>query len=299
MLQKVTDKNANVLKTPAVNGGRNSYFNKEALGGEIIALLSVRPSLSAGEIDRCCPSSPEQQAVSDTLRKMKRQGLVRMDGRKTWRVCEGVQYNARHLESVLMYDGKTKAHVSMDMLRGLIVDALRTAFGQPRKKHLTHTELVAEFVGSGVCTKHAISQALEQLVKEGLIIKPGDRIHNYMYNYAYFAKHPSLFDGLQHANDQPDLSPNSIRAESMQDRIASLKVDAERGFPVDVPELDVSGLNETAFSESSLASDHAPDDPDETEADRRRRKMRIRRRVLVAQTRIQVQVRRRHKGQEE
>ncbi len=287
MLQKVTDQNANVLKTPAVNGGRNSYFNKEALGGEIIALLSVRPSLSAGEIDRRCPNSPEQQAVSDTLREMKRQGLVRMDGRKTWRVCEGVQYNARHLESVLMYDGKTKAHVSMDMLRGLIVDALRTAFDQPRKKHLTHTELVAEFVGGGACTKHAISQALEQLVKEGLVIKPGDRIHDYMYNYAYFAKHPSLFDGLQHANDQPDLSPNSI------------KVDAEGGFPVDAPELDVSGLNETAFSESCLASDHAPDDPDETEADRRRRKMRIRRRVLVAQTRIQVQVRRRHKGREE
>ncbi|MDA8154706.1 MAG: hypothetical protein M0003_18670 [Acidithiobacillus sp.] len=298
MLQKVTDPTGNIQKGPFKKGGSGSYFNKEALAGEIIALLSVRPSLRAGEIDRRCPNSPEQQAVSDTLRQMRKQGLVQMSPQKTWRLCEGVQYSAEHMESVLMFDEKAATPVDIGVLKEKLLDALREAFYQPRKKHLTHTELVARFVANGEGTKHAISQALEQLVKEGLLIKPGDRVHDYMYNYAYFAKHPSLFDSLPDTDDPSSHSPEPVDVESRHDDFTTAKTNSGNDQLESSTGYDGARLDKIWFSDLA-ASDHDPDDSDESESDRRRRKMRIRRRVLVAQTRIQVQVRRRHKVSEE
>lgn len=293
------------------NRGRGSYFDKDALAQEIIALLTMDSRLRAGEIDRRCPGSPEQQAVSDTLRWMRRQGLVRMGAQKTWSLCDGVRCTAEARDAVILAGDKPPARVQIEPLKRRIIEALRIAFEQTTKKYMTHTDLVGQFVDGGEITKHAVSQALEQLVKEHKVVKYLNRIHDYMYHKPYFDQHPGLFDSVFWDTDGVISSAATKPVDQVQtdNPTAEIKVRSV-GAAVNTPELpsESSGgcveqvpiiTNDLPVVESADRVVTDADDGEETESDRRRRKMRIRRRVLVAQTRIQVQVRRRHKVQED
>ena len=296
-------------KMPAVNGARGSYFDKDALVGEIIALLSIRQNpLRAGEIDQMCPSSPEQQATSDTLQWMKRNGLVRMREHKSWSLCDGVCPEKKFLDVVYrVHDNpssKGKEDVDMDLLMGRIVEALRTAFGQHRHEYMTFDQILEAVGGAESIRHHTVSQALDKLVNVGPVLKLGDRRFHYLYNHAYFERQPSLFD-LSAGDGVPSFAAPapvvSVPAESITENTDIMEGSVLFKDDSLQPEVLFSNdLQDEQVSEPEYnAETDMVDDDEQTESDRRRRKMRIRRRVLVAQTRIRVQVRRRHKTEVE
>ena len=310
MLQKVGDRSSNSRKNQAAGNrkkGKVGYFDKDSLVQEIIALLTMDSRLRAGEIDRRCPSSPEQQAISDTLRWMRKQGMVRMDAKKTWSLCDGVRCSAEARDAVILAEEKPLNRMQMEPLKKRIIEVLRTAFEQTNKKYMTHSELVFEFVDGLEITKHAVSQALQQLVKEHKVVKYLGGIHDYMYHKPYFDQHPSLFD------NHPSFSGNAFSSGESNEpsfertgasinidnraTIVKMSMDSVRKHDDNV--IDNYGDQMNGNLEYSLVMDADDGYDGETESDRRRRKMRIRRRVLVAQTRIQVRVRRRHKVDED
>ncbi len=309
MLQRMTEQVSSLGQIPVVKAARSSYFDKDALVGEIVALLSIRQNpLMAGEIDQMCPSSPEQQATSDTLRWMKRKGLVRMRERKTWSLCDGVCPDKKFLDAVYRVhenlSSKGKEDVDMDLLMGRIIEALRIAFGQHRHEYMTFDQILEAVGGAESIRHHKVSQALDKLVNVGPVLKLGDRRFHYLYNHAYFERQPSLFD-LPPGDEVSSFSAPAPRVSVPVECAAADTVimegsvlSAENGLQTESP--FVTGMqNERVFEPVYNTGTDMVDDEEQTESDRRKRKMRIRRRVLVAQTRIKVQVRRRHKVSDE
>lgn len=171
------------------------YFDSDQLQKEIIAALNLasRP-LSAGELTDRCPSSPEQQATSDTLRILKRKGQVILSGR-SWSLAPGVTPDreiSRKIHQALANPIPKQPAIDTDTLRVGILRMLRRAL---------HTgQVYLDFYGiyhqiPFPVTRHRVSQLLDRMCEEGAIERMND--HNRSYKIRVNPAQSSLFSDLE------------------------------------------------------------------------------------------------------
>lgn len=141
-----------------------AYFDRERLEQEILAALNLSGKpLTATELTQRCPTSPEQQATSDTLRILKRKQQVQLSA-KRWSILPGVKIDAAAVEAVQQ---RMKQPLTMptrmitnDEVHRFIIRLLQAA--QEKGIPYVHfSDIYHAF--SGAITRHRLSQQLNVL----------------------------------------------------------------------------------------------------------------------------------------
>lgn len=178
-----------------------AYFDSERLSAQIIAVLNLSPNgLSASEITARCPASPEQQATSDTLRKLKRTQQVILQGKK-WFLPHGVVPTRQALTDVTAASREVvsaKLQVDKATLRIAILRLLRHVL--QNGPGFLHFYEIHEAIPASV-TRHRLSQTLDLLISDGEVEHVAD--HQRTYKIRVNTAQSSLFDHLPEEAEKP------------------------------------------------------------------------------------------------
>jgi len=191
-----------------------TYFDHNLLHNQIVAALVLAPyPLNVASLLRVCPAAPDTQAVSDSLRRLKRKGLAELlPEEKRWIPGPNAKSIAKEdLEQVdlsLLRQPHGHRRISQAELETETVKFLQA--NVQRGKNVTHfTEILDHFRGRNV-DRHRLSQVLYILKQKDLIGSPEKTSEDAegVFVRFYYPKPPkkssnmSLFDDLEDTSAQ-------------------------------------------------------------------------------------------------